>query len=194
LELDGARVAADHVVLTVPAAAAAALLQEVAPDAARAAHTLRYNPVAVVHLEAETPLAGLGFQVALSERTATRGVTFNDSLFGRQNVYTAYLGGAQRPDVARMDPDELGRLAVDEFRTVTGFDGRALSVGHQAMPAWDMSWGSLSSWHLPPGLHVAASWWSRPGIPGRLAEARRLAETLAAGRPGNAVVGKRQLP
>jgi hypothetical protein len=32
---------------------------------------------------------------------------------------------------------------------------------------------------LPAGLHLAANWESRPGIPGRLAQARRLAERLA---------------
>jgi oxygen-dependent protoporphyrinogen oxidase len=186
LELDGDRVEADHVVLTVPAAAAAGLLREVAPSAAAAAGSLRYNPIAVVHLEAETTLEGLGFQVALTEGMVTRGVTFNDSLFGRRDVYTSYLGGAKRPEVAGMHTEDLARLAVDEFRTLTGFDARVLSVQRQSMPAWDVSWTSLGTWKLPPGLHVAANWRSRPGIAGRLADARGLAEALARGRPATA--------
>jgi oxygen-dependent protoporphyrinogen oxidase len=180
VELDDGTVEADAVVLTAPAQATAALLDAVAPDAAAALRTLRYNPLGVVHLDAETPLAGLGFQVAFTEmEMALRGVTYNDSMFGRRNVYTAYLGGARHPEVVQLDDEALARLAMDEFRLCTGYDARPLAVEREEMPAWDASWGALDGFMLPEGLHVAANWMGRPGIPGRLAEARRTAEKLA---------------
>jgi oxygen-dependent protoporphyrinogen oxidase len=169
------------VVLTTPASVTARLLQELAPAAADAIGSLRYNPLAVVHLDADARLRGMGFQVAFTEPGLTlRGVTFNDSLFGRKNLYTAYLGGSRHPEVAEMEEDDLGRLAVHEFRLCTSADARPLAVAHERMPAWDLSWKSLDGLELPAGLHLAANWWSRPGLPGRLAEAERLARRLSA--------------
>jgi oxygen-dependent protoporphyrinogen oxidase len=178
LELDGGAVVADVVILTCDARAAAGLLAGAAPDVAERVQRLVYNPLGVVHLHAETDLRGLGYQVGLGEDLATRGVTWNDSLFGREGVYTAYLGGAKNPAVVE-EPDEwLGQLAADEFRRVTGCAARVLAVARERMPAWDVSWHALEGLEIPPGIQIAANWMSRPGIPGRLAEARRLAERL----------------
>ena len=182
--LDEGTIDADHVVLTVPAPSARDLLAGVAPAAAAALRRLHYNPLGVVHLDADTPLRGLGFQVAFTEpELALRGVTYNDALFDRRNVYTAYLGGARRPGVVELTDDALAVLAADEFRRCTGYDAGVLAVAREWMPAWDASWRALAGWELPPGLHVAANWWSRPGIPGRLVEARRVAERLTPPRP-----------
>jgi oxygen-dependent protoporphyrinogen oxidase len=170
----------------------AGLLRSEMPALAAAVGSLRYNPLAVVHLEAETGLRGLGFQVALTERQlALRGVTFNDSLFGRRNLYTAYLGGAQHPEIVRMNTDALAARAVSEFRFCTGAEGRVLSVKRERMPAWDVTWRSLERADLPEGLHFAANWWSRPGLPGRLAEAEHTARRLASGRVAVGSVGAR---
>jgi protoporphyrinogen/coproporphyrinogen III oxidase len=120
--------------------------------------------------------------VSFTERErALRGVTFNDSLFGRRNLYTAYVGGALRPDVAELPLDDLGRVAVDEFRATTGFEGRALAAAHERVPAWDATWRGLDDVSLPGGLRLAGNWRSRPGLPGRLAEAERLAADLTGG-------------
>lgn len=183
VDTDTESLSASHVVLTVPAAAAARLLEPVASAAARRIAQLTYNPLAVVHLHADTPLRGLGFQVSLAEALALRGVTFNDSLFGRTGVYTAYLGGARHPTLVERDDDELGRLAVEQFHRTTGYDARPLAVEREAMPAWDRSWGALEGLTLPAGLHLATNWTGRPGIPGRLAQARRMAARLSPGAP-----------
>jgi protoporphyrinogen/coproporphyrinogen III oxidase len=173
------RIEAEHVVLTSPAGVTARLLQDVAPDAAARIGQLNYNPLTVVHLYAETDLRGLGYQVSLAEPLITRGVTWNDSLFDRTGVYTVYLGGAKNPWVAGESSEHLSKIAVDEFRTATGHDARVLAVENELMPAWDRSWAALQGMKLPPGLHIHANWESRPGIPGRLVMARRLAERLS---------------
>lgn len=176
----GEAIDAAEVVLATPAPVTARLLESVAPEASSAIARLRYNPLVVVHLDAETDLTGIGFKVAFGEEdTILSGVTFNDSLFGRKNLYTAYMGGARNPQVASMSSDELGTTAVSEFRRTTGADARVLSVAHERMPAWDRSWRGLRDIGLPSGVRVAGNWWSRPGLPGRLAEATTLAGELA---------------
>lgn len=179
VEHEGGRVAAERVVLSVAAPTAARLLAPVAPEAAQRIGSLRYNPLAVVHVHARTGLRGLGYQVSFEERLVTRGVTFNDSLFGRDGVYTVYLGGAKAPWVAERADAELAEIATREFRQVTGADAEVLSVAHERMPAWDRSWGALDGLSLPDGLLLAANWESRPGMPGRIAQARQLARRLA---------------
>lgn len=175
---DHDRIGAEHIVITAPAAATAALLQRLAPDAAARIGTLNYNPLAVVHLHAETGLRGLGYQVSFAEPLVTRGVTWNDSLFGRRGVYTAYLGGARNSWIAEETAARAGEIAVAEFRTVTGCDATVLSVEQERMPAWDRSWSALQRLELPADMHVHANWIARPGLPGRLAMSRRLADSL----------------
>lgn len=181
LHTDSGGLEAEHVVMTAPAPVCGCLLREVDPGLSDALAQLVYNPLVVAHLDADTELHGLGFQVSFSESTLPlRGVTFNDSLFGRRNLYTAYLGGARHPEVAEMSGDQLADLAVEQFRLTTGYEARVLSVEHEKMPAWDVSWRAIRDVRLPDGLHFAANWWARPGLPGRLAEAGRLASTLSA--------------
>jgi oxygen-dependent protoporphyrinogen oxidase len=170
---------AAHVVCTAGAAAAADVVQNVAPTAAAALRSLHYNPLAIVHLHttAAVPRA-LGYQVSFDETLYTRGVTFNDALFGRAGVYTAYLGGARNPGVVEWSDSELARIAIEEFARVTDADARVIAVARTAMPAWDRSWTVLQSLQVPDGLHFCANWESRPGLPGRLAQAKRLAAEL----------------
>jgi protoporphyrinogen/coproporphyrinogen III oxidase len=179
LETTAGETRAETVVLTTPADVTARIVADAAPDAAAALGELTYNPLAVVHLDAETGLRGFGFQVSFTERDMTlRGVTFNDSLFGRRNLHTAYLGGAHRPDVVSMADEHIAGVAVADFRHCTSHDARPLAVTRQRVAAWDVSWHALEGLEEPPGLRFAGSWRSRPGIAGRLAEARNLAAEL----------------
>jgi protoporphyrinogen/coproporphyrinogen III oxidase len=177
--LDDREVAADKVIITAPAREASQMLSSVAPSAAASIQHLTYNPLAVVHLLADTGLSGLGYQVSFTESLSTRGVTFNDSLFGRRGVYTAYLGGAKSPEMVRLPEGELGEIARAEFRQVTGSDSEVLSVARERMPAWDSSWSGLTGMKLPEGIQIAANWESRPGMPGRLGQAAQIAASLA---------------
>lgn len=180
VKTDGGNLGAEAVVLTTPAPVTGRLLRTAAPGAGDAIARLRYNPLAVVHLDAETDLRGMGFQVAFSEtERVLRGVTFNDSMFGRTNLYTAYLGGARNPEVVELDDAGLAALAVSEFRRCTGYDASPLAVERERIPAWDITWNAIRDLELPAGLHLAANWWSRPGLPGRLAEATQVARDLA---------------
>ncbi len=172
--------AAETVVLTSPAGPTASLIDSVAPDAASRLARLVYNRLAVVHLESEARLEGYGYQVAFGEALRTRGVTWNASLFDRDGVYTAYLGGAHDREAVELEDAELGEVAAREFETVTGHAARPLLVSRTRIPAFDVSWEALEGLVLPEGIRLCASYLSRPGITGRLERATRLAEELAA--------------
>lgn len=180
LETDQGSQNVEHVVVTTPASVTAKLLAEPVPDASRRIGSLKYNPLVVVHLRTDADLDGMGFQVAFGEEMVLKGTTFNHALFGRDKVYTAYLGGAQRPEVMGYDDEHLGKLAIFDFERATGVDDtRVLSVAREWMPAWDLTWRALEGMQLPRGLTLAANWESRPGIPGRMAQAREVAQTLS---------------
>lgn len=179
LSEDGAHLV-DHVVFTSPADVTAALLRDLAPDAAGRLDRLRYNHLAVVHLLSDAGLRGLGFQTSFAERIETRGVTFNHALFGagREQVYTAFLGGARNPAMVEATDAMIGDIALAEFHRITGSEAEVVRVSRTRIPAWDRSWTALEGLHLPPGLHLCANYESRVGIPGRLARADALAGHL----------------
>jgi oxygen-dependent protoporphyrinogen oxidase len=180
METEAGSQTVDQVVVTTPAPVAARLLEAPAPEAALRIRRLNYNPLVVAHLRTDATLEGMGFQVAFGEEMLLKGVTFNHALFGRDRVYTAYLGGAQHPEIVDYDDARLGELAAFDFERTTGVDDtRVLSVVREWMPAWDLSWRALEGMELPRGLTVAANWESRPGIPGRMARAAEVARSLS---------------
>jgi protoporphyrinogen/coproporphyrinogen III oxidase len=182
LETDRGTVNASHVVLTVAAPVAAQLLRGLAPDAARRIARLAYNRFAVVHLRSGAELHGMGFQVSFAEPLATRGVTFNSSLFGRRGVYTAFLGGARDPALVGQGDAAIGERAASEFEAITGHAAEPISVDRVSIPAWDRSWTNLDGLVTPSGIDLCANWVSRAGIPGRLASAAEVAARLSAPR------------
>lgn len=178
-------VRARECVLTVPAPEAGVLVAPRAPGAGEALRSLRYNRLAVVAMVAEGGLAGYGYQISLDEEGfLTRGVTWNSSLFDRDGVATAYLGGAGKEGELSRPDDDLAAVAVRELERVTGRAARPLAVHRTRMPAFDESWSALERVRragLPPGVRLCGSYQSRPGIPGRLAQAQSLARELLEG-------------
>jgi hypothetical protein len=84
-------------VVTTPARVATELLGSSVPTAAAVVSKLRYNRLAMAHLEAETDLQGTGFKVSLQDRQlALGGVTFNHSLFGRENLRRTLVEAGMR--------------------------------------------------------------------------------------------------
>ncbi len=173
----------DAVVLACPSDAAAGLLGGAYPEAAARLSALRYNRLALVYLKSETRLRGLGFQVAFGESLETRGVTWNHSLFERPGLYTAYLGGMKNPELTDWDDGRIAEIARKEFEVATGYRAEALHVSRTRIPAWDETWDALEGVEWPPDLHICSNYTARPGILGRITEAKCLAATLATEYP-----------
>lgn len=169
---------AAHVVLTCPAPAASSVIARLDDQAANALAYLQYNSLTVVHLHAEKQLQAMGYQIAFDSGYATCGVTYNEALFDRRGVYTAFLGGAKRPGVADLGAADLGELAAREFEAVTGAGAAPVAVHRTQMPAWDTSWDVIDRFHPPEQISICANWKGRLGITGRLREAAGLAKRL----------------
>jgi oxygen-dependent protoporphyrinogen oxidase len=179
----------DRVVLTVPAPVAGRVLAGIAPAAANALGGLTYNEVRVVHLDVPSTPEGFGFQVALGEPLRTRGVTWSASVFGREGMAVAYLGGGLDREIASWSDDRVSSRAVDDFEEVHGARAHVLGVGRSALPAYDASWEALAGLALPAGVTLAANYRARLGIAGRIAEAEAVARELArsGGQPASSV-------
>lgn len=169
----------DTVVVTTPAATTADLLGDVAPDC-RDLSQLRYNPLALVYMEGEEAIEGKGYQVGYDEQLHTLGVSFN-GLFGRERLYTAFLGGMHEPELVEASDERLARIATEEFERVTGVAATEVEIARldPGFPAWDHSWWTLEELETPPGIELATNYTERMGIPSRVREARQLAERLA---------------
>ncbi|WIV67240.1 protoporphyrinogen oxidase [Natrialbaceae archaeon AArc-T1-2] len=184
LAAGGRTTTVDDVVVTAPAPAAATILEGLEGASVASLRELTYNSLVLVFLEAEASLEGFGYQVRRDEALTTRGVTFNESLFGRDGVYTAFMGGMSDPGAVDRSDDELATVARREFRTVTGVDADVLEVTTlpDVIPAFDTSWAALEDVSLPEGVTIASNYTDRIGIPGRLRQARRIADRLAEDR------------
>ncbi len=179
VETDSESVEVDHVVVTTPAHEAADLLSDVAKRAAGLAE-LTYNPLAVVHLHADCHRDGMGFQVAYDADPHTLGVSWNDSMFDREGVYTAFLGGMHEPEMVDRPDEELGEIASAEFEDIMGVPADVIAVWTRDRwaPAWDHTWTALDDLETPPGIHLATNYTTRMGVTSRVREAKSLAETL----------------
>ena len=190
--LDGAEIVrVDTVVLACPSDAAARLLGPEYPGAVARLSALRYNRLALVYLRGETKLHGLGYQVAFGESLETRGVTWNDSLFGRTGLHTAYLGGMKNPGLCHWDDGRIAAIAREEFEVATGYRAEVIHVSRTMIPAWDETWDGLEEVEWPPNLHVCSNYTARPGILGRITEAKSLAATLGKERPPESISRRR---
>ena len=171
----------DVVVLTTPAGVTAELLDDVVPGASRLAN-LRYNPLAMVFMESGFDGTGKGYQVGYGENLHTLGVSWNHSMFGREGLYTAFLGGMHEPQLLGCDDETLARIATREFAQVTGSPASAIEVARlePGFPAWDHSWQALSAFDTPDDIVLATNYTERMGIPSRVREARSIATELAA--------------
>lgn len=138
----GASVAADRVVLAVPARAASRLTGAFDPDLARTLASFPFSGLAVVALAYRTadtgPLNGYGYLVPAFENLQTLGVLWESSVFeGRAPAGHALLrvmiGGARRPELAELEPDELERRARDELLRVMG-------IGAAPLRSWVRRW------------------------------------------------------
>ncbi len=187
VEHDRGTAAVDRVVLTTPAWITADLLDGLQAATVNGLAELRYNPLAIVHLSADLDVHGFGYQVRRDEPRETLGVTWNDALFDREGVYTAFLGGMWDPGVIDRPPAELGATARREFEETMGTAAEVLDVTvlERAIPAFDESWRRLDAVSLPDGVDLVANYTGRVGVIGRIRQAERIADAIANGDTGN---------
>jgi oxygen-dependent protoporphyrinogen oxidase len=124
---------ARSVILAVQPHVAAALLENVEPEAAEAAGTIPAPPVGVVYLgyrraQVSHPLDGLGFLSTRDENRAISGAQFCSTMFdGRAPeghvAISCYVGGARNPELARLPERDMVGLVHEELSGMLGIKG-----------------------------------------------------------------------
>ncbi|MEW6325351.1 MAG: protoporphyrinogen oxidase [Nitrospirota bacterium] len=203
-EAEGARqYGASAVMLAAPADGAAALLEPLAPEAARALGAVPYAPIAVVFFgfqraDVGHPLDGFGCLLPGREGSRLLGSLWSSTIFPDRApagmvAVTNYLGGAKRPELVERAESELAAIALEELRRWLGVTGaprltrvvrrpRAIPqyvIGHEArLRAIEQS---LDKW---PTLALIGNYLRGVSVPDCIVQARAAADRVAARLPG----------
>ncbi len=173
----GEVIAADHVVLAVPARHAAPMVEPLDGALSAALATFEYAGLVVVALayraaDVPRPLDGYGYLTTRPEGLATLGVVWESSLFrGRAPdgmvLLRVMLGGSRRPDLVNVPAGEAIAVARAELQTVLGISA---APAHVVVHAWPQAIAQYTLGHRQRCTSVRA--WRR-GIRGCGCAARR---------------------
>ena len=199
---DGASLAADAVVLAVPASAAARLLAPHDVHLAERLRAIRYVSTATVSLgyrraDIGHRLDGFGFVIPSKERRRITGCTWSSTKFdGRAPadavLLRCFLGGAADESSALLPEEEMVRLAREELRSLMNLHAEPILTrvfrwqnGH---PQYDVGHldrlveiDGLCSRH--PGLYLTGSSYRGVGMPDCIHDGALVAERVLRGLP-----------
>lgn len=170
-------VRARHLVLSVPAAEAAALLCTADPVLAGLLAGIEYAPLAVTHFGFDRAavrdrLEGMGFLVPRAESRTLLGCQWMDSVFGNRAprgkvLLSAFLGGARAAHIEAWDEARVAEAALRELTPLLGLRAapEMVHVAHhrRGLPLYHGAHlqrvrrirERLKLW---PGLHLAANY------------------------------------
>jgi oxygen-dependent protoporphyrinogen oxidase len=185
------------VVLSVPAAAAAALLRDAAPEAANALAAVPYAPVASVaslyrRADVAHALDGFGFLAPRSEHRRILGTLFSSSLFPERAaaghvLVTTFVGGARDPGLASLADAQLSGLVEGELAALLGARtpvAQTITRRPSAIPQYIIGHGERMrlaerAQEAVPGLFLCASYRGGVAVGDCIASACRTAEIAA---------------
>ena len=161
----------DVVILSIPAYAAAPLVQHLSPEGSHALSRIPYPPVASVFFGFERasvghPLDGFGFLVPSKEERKILGCLWSSSLFpgrapqGHVGV-TAFVGGGRQPDIAGLDEMTLTQLVLDELKNIMEITGKPvycrITQWAHAIPQYELGYQTIAD-----GMELLED--QRPGL------------------------------
>jgi oxygen-dependent protoporphyrinogen oxidase len=159
------------VVLCAPARATAAMVGNVAADAAAALTGIEYSPITVVASayrrgDVAHSLAGFGFLVPTKERRAILGCLFSSSMFdGRAPdgtvLLTAFAGGRRNPEIASVPDATVAGIAHEELAALVGAAQRPL---WQEVVRWPQAIPQYDLGHLARLRRIDAAEAAVPGL------------------------------
>ena len=194
-------IAADAVVLALPAPAAAALVEPWLPRQAQDLAGLGYAPMAVVHTvfrrtDVGHALNGFGALHPRAERPFAAGAIWSGSLFpdcvpAEETLLTSFVGGMQFVDRYAVDDQALLAGVNDELartcRTRVAPLRQRLTRWAEALPQYDeraLPIAHAASVLAGERLHVCANWHDGVSMADCLEKGERLARRLAGDRTG----------
>lgn len=189
----------DHIILAVPAPTAALLLKEIAPEAAEKLQTVQLANSAVVGMRFATD-EGLPENSGVLVANGAEDVKAKAfTLSSRKWPHLAERGGALvRASFGRFGDnialtateDDLVDWALDDLKTVTGFDGREAGLEEIYVQRWFGGLPRFDEHHLDTvaavrsllddvaGISITGAWASGVGVPAVVADARVVAKQL----------------
>jgi oxygen-dependent protoporphyrinogen oxidase len=132
---DGAArsIEAEVLILSVPAYAAAKLVEPMDRELAGALASIYYPPVAEVFMgfrqeQVKYPLDGFGFLIPEREHRNILGTIWSSSIFPKRApegfvALTTFVGGARQPELARRSDRELQEIILQELRALLHVNG-----------------------------------------------------------------------
>jgi oxygen-dependent protoporphyrinogen oxidase len=196
---DGSRELVDVVILAAPAFAAAALLGEVAPDAARELESIAYVSTATVSLayrreQVAHPLRGFGVVVPRAENRDLMAVTWSSSKFaGRAPdghvLVRGFLGRAGLEQAAQLDDQQMLAVVRRELADIMGITASPVLTEvfrwPQGMPQYRVGHAALverieAAVAAVPGVELAGGAYHGIGIGDCLREGAAAAECALA--------------
>lgn len=158
---DGDDLSADVLCLALPAHVSAKVLQAGAPAAAEALGAFEYAGAAVVNFVFERgqiahAMDGIGAVMPAIEGRRLVAFSFSSVKFeGRapegKVVLRAFMGGALQPEIAKLPPEDLKQVALEELRGLVGITGEPLfsqAGSHQ---------GAMAQYHVGHQQRVKAA-------------------------------------
>jgi oxygen-dependent protoporphyrinogen oxidase len=147
-----AALAADRVVLSIPAYAASTIVRPLSVEAGTILDSIPYSPVASIFLgfqkkDVHHSLAGFGFLVPSRERRNILGCLWSSSLFPDRArdgavALTAFVGGGRQPDLVDLGEDALCDLALSEVKKIMQIEGKhvylRLTRWKKAIPQYEL--------------------------------------------------------
>jgi oxygen-dependent protoporphyrinogen oxidase len=210
----GAVLRAPRVILAVPAAAAAELLDRATGGASRGLAEIPYAPVAVIGLgfrraDVDHPLDGFGFLAARGGDVRILGCLFPSSLFpGRAPeghvALTVFAGGRADPEPVEWPEERLVDLALADLGRALGVRGepvaRQVRRWPRAIPQYELGHGRFVELAARierdlPGLTLAGNYLGGVSVPDRIArgaEAARGESAAVTGEPSTARAGRKE--
>jgi protoporphyrinogen/coproporphyrinogen III oxidase len=193
----GGSIEADAVILAVPPAAAARIVEDLEPALAGALGDLRATSTASIVLTFPSGTAlppGSGMLIPRTEGRATLAATFVGSKWGRPSergevVVRALLGGARAPGLAAVSSDnELVARALEDLRAYTPLPDpsevrvvRYLGATPEHRPGHAERVRAIRATLAgAPGLHLVHAAYEGPGVAGCASQAAAVASAIAA--------------
>jgi oxygen-dependent protoporphyrinogen oxidase len=192
---DGQHLAADAVVLAIPAYCAAELVKDIAPQAATGLDAIRYVSTGTISLafrqqDVDLP-EGFGLVIPRSEGRLINAVTITSTKFDHRApaghvLLRVFFGGSRRPEMMEVDDDRLLTLVLSELKEVLGVDAQPIFQRiyrwFGANPQYDV--GHLERVQaiedeLPAGLYLTGSPYRGIGIPDCVHQGQKTAERIA---------------
>jgi oxygen-dependent protoporphyrinogen oxidase len=196
----GKEVHADKLVVSLPAHAAAQLLQGLYPNFAQAAQQLRYPQMYVMHSvfprkAVRHPLNGFGGLHPRKEGLLTAGSIWSSSLFPNrcphgQVLLTTFIGGMQYQDRLKGTQLEIQEAATAEIRKIYQISSSPLQ---QHMTWWEKAIPQYDRFLLPvekeamalekDQLYISANWLGGISVGDCIKQGKKTAAKIDAARP-----------